>query len=135
MSQKDTSYVHIVSTLCFRNTIRKYNAGGYTSVIDITIHLGLFVLISYIFDFRKYRQMIEYIKYQWIHQKQHDVLQWDRNAQNTGSSPRLRIKKLKVLKTYVLKKDVQKTYVDFFYCNFEPGPPFWDRWHEVVVKT
>ena len=31
--------------------------------------------------------------------------------------------------------DVRKTEVDFFNCNFEPGPPFWDRWHEVVVKN
>ena len=29
MSQKYTSYFHIVSTLCMRTTIRKYNTGGY----------------------------------------------------------------------------------------------------------
>ena len=30
MSQKDTSHVHIVSTLYLRTTLRKYNVGGYT---------------------------------------------------------------------------------------------------------
>ena len=29
MSQKYTSYVHIVSTMCLITTLRKYNAGGY----------------------------------------------------------------------------------------------------------
>ena len=27
------------------------------------------------------------------------------------------------------------TDVDFFYCNFGPGPTFWAQWREVVVKT
>ena len=43
MSQKDTSCVHIGSTLCLRNTLRKYNAGGYISGTDIAMHLRLFV--------------------------------------------------------------------------------------------
>ena len=48
MSQKDTSYVHIVSTLCLRTTLIKYNAGGYASGTDIAMHLRPFVLIPYI---------------------------------------------------------------------------------------
>ena len=55
MSQKDTSYLHIGSTLC---------------------------LISYIFGFRKDNQIIEYTKDQWIDKKHHDLLQRDRNAQS-----------------------------------------------------
>ena len=58
MSQKDTSYVHIGSTMCLRNTLRKYNAGGYTSGTDIAMHLRLFLLIACICSFRKDRQMI-----------------------------------------------------------------------------
>ena len=56
MSQNDTSYLHIGSTLCLRTTLRKYNVGGYASGTDIAIHLRLFVLICYICGFRKYRQ-------------------------------------------------------------------------------
>ena len=82
MSQKDTSYVHIVSTLCLRTTLRKYNAGGYAEGTDIAMHLRPFVLISYIFDFRKDRKMVEYNKDQWIDQNHYDVLQWARNDQN-----------------------------------------------------
>ena len=81
MSQKDTSYVHIGSTLRLRTTISKYNTGGYASGTDIAMHLRTFVLISYICGFRKERQMIEYTKDQWIDQEHHDVLQWARNAQ------------------------------------------------------
>ena len=43
MSQKDTSYFHIGSTLCLRTTLRKYNAGGYISGTYIAMHLRLFV--------------------------------------------------------------------------------------------
>ena len=60
----------------------KYNACGYASGTDIEIHLRPFVLIAYIYGFRKDRQIIEYTKYQWIYQKHHDVFQWFRNAQN-----------------------------------------------------
>ena len=82
MSQKDTSYVHIVSTLCLRTTLRKYNAGGYVSCTDIAMHLRPFVLIDYICGFRKDGKIIEYTKDQWIDQKYHDVLKWDRNVHN-----------------------------------------------------
>ena len=82
MSQKDTSYVHIGSTLCLRNTLRKYNVGEYASGTDIKMHLSLFLLIAYICGFKNYRQMIEYTKDKLIDQKHHDVLQWARNAQN-----------------------------------------------------
>ena len=82
MSQKDTSCVHIGSTLCLKTTPIKYNVGGYASGIDISLYLRLFVLISYICGFRKYSQMIEHTKYQQIDQKYHNVLQWARNAQN-----------------------------------------------------
>ena len=58
MSQRDTSYAHIGSTMCLRTTTRKYSVGGYASVNDIAIHLSLFVLIAYICGFRKDRQMI-----------------------------------------------------------------------------
>ena len=68
--------------LCLRTALRKYNVGGYASGTDIEIHLRPFVLIAYIFDFRKDRQMVEYNKDQWIDQNNHDVLQWNRNAQN-----------------------------------------------------
>ena len=82
MSKKDTSYVHIVSTLCLRTTLRIYNAVGYTSGTDIAMHLRPFVLISCICGFIKDRQIIEYIKYQWIDQRNHYISQWSRNAQN-----------------------------------------------------
>ena len=75
ISQKYTSYVHIGSTLCLRNTIRKYNAGGYASGTDIMMNLRRFLLIAYICGFRKYRHMIEYTKYQCIDQKHHNILQ------------------------------------------------------------
>ena len=81
MLQRDTYYVHIGSTLCLITTISKYNAGGYASVTDISMHLGPFVLMAYICVFRKDMQMIQYTKYQWIYQKHHDVLQWARNSQ------------------------------------------------------
>ena len=58
MSQKDTSYVHIVSTLCLRSTLRKYNTGGYASGTDILMHLRPFVFIDYICGFIKDRLMI-----------------------------------------------------------------------------
>ena len=58
MSQKDTSYVHIGSTLCLITTIRKYNAGGYTPHTDIAMNFSLFLLIAYICGFIKDRQMI-----------------------------------------------------------------------------
>ena len=74
MSQNDTSYIHIGSTLCLRTTIRKYNESGYVSGTYIAIHLRLFVLIAYIFGFGKDRQIIEYTKYQWIDQNHHDTL-------------------------------------------------------------
>ena len=76
MSQKDTSYFHIVSTICMRTSLRKYNTGGYSSGTNIAMHLRPFVLIAYIFGFRKDRQMLEYTKDQWIDQKHHGVLQW-----------------------------------------------------------
>ena len=82
MSQKYTSYVHIGSTLCLRNTLRKYNAGGYASGTDKAMHLRPFVLITYICGFRKERKMVEYNKDQWIYQKHHGVLKWARNAPN-----------------------------------------------------
>ena len=63
MSQKDTLYVHIGSTLCLRTLLRKYNAGRYASGTDIAMHLRPFVLIAYICSFRKDRHMIEYTKY------------------------------------------------------------------------
>ena len=44
--QKDTSYVHIVSTLGLRTTLRKCNAGGYTSGTNIAMHLRSSVLIA-----------------------------------------------------------------------------------------
>ena len=81
MSQKDTSYAHIVSTLYLRNIQRKYNAGGYALGTDIDMHLRPFVFITCNFGFIKDRQMIEYTKDQWIYQKHHDILQWARNAQ------------------------------------------------------
>ena len=80
MSQNDTSYVHIGSTLCLITTLRKYNADGYASGTDITMHLRPFVLITYICVFRKDKKMIEHTKDQWIDQKHHDVLQWAINA-------------------------------------------------------
>ena len=82
MSQNVTSYLHIGSTLCQRTNIEKYNAGGYAPGTDIEMHLRPFVLISYIFGFRKDRKIIEYTKYKWIDKNHHDVLQWARNAQN-----------------------------------------------------
>ena len=47
--------------------------GVFASGTDIAMHLRLFVLIAYIRGFRKYRQMIEYTKDQWIDQNHHDV--------------------------------------------------------------
>ena len=82
MSHKYTSYVHIGSTLCLRTTLRKYIAGRYESSTDITIHLRPFMLIACICGFRQDRDIIEYTKDKCIYQKHHDVLQWDRNAQN-----------------------------------------------------
>ena len=82
MSQKYTSYVHIGSTLCLRTTPRKYNASGYATGTDTAMHLRPFVLIDYICGFRRYRQIIEYTKYQRIDKNHQDVLQWARNAQN-----------------------------------------------------
>ena len=43
MSQNDTSYFHIGSTLCLRNNIREYNVGGYASGTDIVMNLRPFV--------------------------------------------------------------------------------------------
>ena len=80
--QKYTSYFHIGATLCLRTNLRKYNAGGHASGNDIAMYLKPFVLIAYICGFRNDRQMIEYIKDQWIYQNHHDVLKWARNAQN-----------------------------------------------------
>ena len=74
-SQKVTSYVHIGSTLCLITTLRKYNRVGYESGTDIAMHLSQFVLIAYICDFIKDRQIIEYTKDQWIGQQHHYVLQ------------------------------------------------------------
>ena len=82
ISQKDTSYFHIGSTLCLRNILRKYNVGGYTSGTDIVMNLKMLVLITYIFVFRKDRQMIEYTKDQYIDQEHHNLLQSARNTQN-----------------------------------------------------
>ena len=73
MSQKDTTYVHIGSTLCLRTDLRKYDLGGYASDTDIVIHLRPFVLIAYSYGLKKDRQMIEYTKYQWVDQKHHDI--------------------------------------------------------------
>ena len=42
ISQKDTSYFHIGSTLCLR-TILRYNVGGYAPGTYITMHLSMFV--------------------------------------------------------------------------------------------
>ena len=74
MPQKDTSYFHIGSTLCLRTSLRKYNAGGYASGTDIAMHLRPFVLIAYIFGFRKDSQMIEYTEDQCIDKNHHDLL-------------------------------------------------------------
>ena len=79
MSQTDTSYVHIGSTLYLRTTLGKYNPVGYASGTDIAMHLRPFVLIAYICGFRKDRQMMEYTKDKRIDQKHCDVLQWARN--------------------------------------------------------
>ena len=49
MSQNDTYYLHIESTLYLRTTIRNYNAGGYTSGTDIAVHMRMFRLTAYIF--------------------------------------------------------------------------------------
>ena len=46
MSQNDTSYFHIGSTLYLRTNPKYYNVGGYASGTDIVINLRLFV-----FDF------------------------------------------------------------------------------------
>ena len=51
MSQKNTSYIHIGLTLCLRTTARKYNAVGYASGTDISMHLRPFMLIYYICGF------------------------------------------------------------------------------------
>ena len=83
MSHKDTSYVHIGSTMCLITTLRKYNAGGYASGTNIVMHLRPFVLMTCICGFRKDRRMVEYTKDQFIDQNHHYVLQWARNAQNT----------------------------------------------------
>ena len=40
------------------------------------------MLIAYICGFRNDRQMIKYTKDKFIDKNNHDVLQWDRNAQN-----------------------------------------------------
>ena len=48
MSQYDTSYFHIWSTLCLRTTIGKYNVSGLASGTHIAINFRLFVLIDYI---------------------------------------------------------------------------------------
>ena len=57
-SQKYTSYVHIVSTLCLRTNLREYNAGGYASGTDTMMRLRPFEFIAYISGFIKDRQMI-----------------------------------------------------------------------------
>ena len=75
MSKNYTSNVHIGSTLCQRTTRRKYYTGGYASGTDIVMYLRPFLLISYIFSFRKDRTMIEHKKIQWIDQNHNDVLQ------------------------------------------------------------
>ena len=80
ISQRDNYYVHIGSTLCLRNTLRKYNTGVYASGTNMEMNLRLFVFITYICGFRNDRQMIEYNKDKWIDKKDHDVLQQDRNA-------------------------------------------------------
>jgi hypothetical protein len=59
MSQKDTSYVEIGSTMCSRMTLQKYNAGSYASDCTIQIHKHPFVLIAYICGFRKDRLLME----------------------------------------------------------------------------
>ena len=58
ISLKDTSYVQIGSTLCLITTLSKYNAGGYASGNDIAMLFRPFVLIAYIYDFRKGRHKI-----------------------------------------------------------------------------
>ena len=68
--------------MCLITTPRKYYVVGYASGTDIAMNLRLFVLIAYICDFRKDRQMIKYTKDQLIDKNHHDVLQWDRNDQN-----------------------------------------------------
>ena len=73
MSQIYTSYVQMISTPCLRTTLSKYNAGGYALGTDIVMYLRPFVLIDSIFGFRKYRQIIEYTKYEWIYQNDHAV--------------------------------------------------------------
>ena len=65
MSQKDTSYFHIGSTLFLRTTLRKYNAGGYVSGTGIVMHLKPFVLIAYICSFIKDMQMIHQRSMNW----------------------------------------------------------------------
>ena len=68
--------------MCLITTLRKYNAGGYTSGTDSAMYLRLFVLIDYICGFRKDRQMIECTKYQWIDKKHHGIFKWARKVQN-----------------------------------------------------
>ena len=43
MSQNDTYYLHIGSTLCLKNNLMLYNAGEYASGTDIVMNLRLFV--------------------------------------------------------------------------------------------
>ena len=43
ISQNDTYYLQILSPLCLRPTIRKYDVGGYVSGTDIGMNLSLFV--------------------------------------------------------------------------------------------
>ena len=68
--------------LCLRNTLRKYNAGGYASGTYIAMHLRPFFKIAYICGFRKDRKIIYYTKDQCIDKNHHDLLQWARNTQN-----------------------------------------------------
>ena len=82
MSQNDTSYFHIGSKICVITNLRYYNVGKYASGTDIVMNLRPFVLIAYIFGFRNDRQIVEYTKDKLIYQENHDLLQWNRNAQN-----------------------------------------------------
>ena len=60
--KKDTSNVHIGSTLCLRTTLRKYNAGGYASGTHIAMYLKTFVLIAYICGLERIRRWYNILK-------------------------------------------------------------------------
>ncbi len=68
--------------MCIRTTLRKYNAGGYSSESSIDIQMRPFVLIAYICGFRKDKLLMEYIKNEWMNERNNDILQWAKNSRN-----------------------------------------------------